>query len=244
MARATSVAREGLWAVLPVKDLATAKQRLAPVLAADQRRDLFRAMLEDVLATLAAVRGVAGVLVVTRDPEARGLAARWGLETLSEATNAGQTAAVTAAARALAAGGAAGMVAIPADVPLIAPHDIESVLAAHGPAPAVTIAPAHDELGSNAVACSPPELLPLRFGDNSFFPHLERARAAGVTPVIVRRPALGLDVDHPRDLAVFAATPSPTRAYAYLRDHGLLSRLHAHAPQPNRDLSRGSTCSA
>lgn len=244
MDRSTPTASDFVWAVLPVKDLATAKQRLAPVLSPAQRRELFRAMLQDVLATLAAVRTVAGLLVITRDPQAQSLAARWGAQIQTETRNAGQTEAVTAAARALASRGVAGMVAIPADLPLVTPPDIEAVLRAHGPAPAVTIAPAHDDLGSNAVACSPPDLLPLRFGDDSFSPHLEQARALGVNPAIVRRPALGLDIDHPRDLAVFAATPSPTRAYAYLRDNDLLPRLRPLAPQPNRDLSRGSTCSA
>src|SRR5690606_41267907 len=64
------------WAVLPVKDLAGAQQRLAGVLGAAERRDLFAAMLEDVLGALAASGGLAGVLVVTRDPLAQDLAAR------------------------------------------------------------------------------------------------------------------------------------------------------------------------
>ena len=37
------------WAILPVKGLDTAKQRLSDALAPDERRDLFRAMIEDVL---------------------------------------------------------------------------------------------------------------------------------------------------------------------------------------------------
>ena len=50
-----------IWALVPVKDLRDAKQRLADVLDADERRALFRAMLEDVLAVLAACRSLAGV---------------------------------------------------------------------------------------------------------------------------------------------------------------------------------------
>jgi 2-phospho-L-lactate guanylyltransferase (CobY/MobA/RfbA family) len=45
-----------MWAVLPAKDFVDAKQRLAPVLTAAQRNALFRAMLEDVLTMLTAVR--------------------------------------------------------------------------------------------------------------------------------------------------------------------------------------------
>ncbi|MDX1434258.1 MAG: 2-phospho-L-lactate guanylyltransferase [Gammaproteobacteria bacterium] len=219
-----------LWAVLPVKDLGDAKQRLAPVLGAAERRALFRAMLEDVLGALGAVRGLGGILVVTRDADAQALARRHGARVLPEAENRGHTEASTAGARALAAQRVAGMVQVPADLPLLTPADVEAVLAAHGEAPAITLAPSRDERGSNAVACSPADLLPLGFGDDSFAPHLARARALGVEPAVVRRPGLGLDIDHPQDLLDFLAAPSPTQAYAYLRESGIAARLIG--PQP------------
>ena len=78
-----------------------------------------------------------------------------------------------------------------------------SVPAAHRPAPAFTIVPAHDELGSNTIICSPPDAVPLRFGDNSFYPHLDAARARGIEPLIIRQPGIGMDIDHPVDLAAF-----------------------------------------
>jgi 2-phospho-L-lactate/phosphoenolpyruvate guanylyltransferase len=214
-----------LWLVLPVKDLQDAKQRLAGVLAPAERRALFRAMLEDVLSAAAACAGLAGMLMVTRDPEAQSLAARYGARVLIEAASAGHTAASTLGARMLAQEGAAGMLQLPADIPLVTAADIAALLQAHGSAPAVTIAPSRDRLGSNAVACSPPDLLPLRFGEGSFVPHLERARALGIEPRVVERPGLALDVDTPDDLRTFLAAPSDTRAFAYLRENGIAARL-------------------
>src|SRR5687768_8386456 len=169
-----------LWVVLPVKDLHDAKQRLAGVLRPEERRMLFRAMLEDTLGTLVATPGLGGILVVTRDHEARGLAERHGARLLVEERNRGHTAASTLGARRLAEEGASGMLQLPADLALMQPADIVALMEVHGSAPAVTIAPSRDRLGSNAVACSPPDLLPLRFGDDSFLPHLERARQLGV----------------------------------------------------------------
>ena len=67
-----------MWAVLPAKNFDDAKQRLAGVLNAADRRDLFAAMFEDVLETLCAVDGLAGVLVVTRDDAAAAIARRHG----------------------------------------------------------------------------------------------------------------------------------------------------------------------
>jgi 2-phospho-L-lactate guanylyltransferase len=216
-----------LWAVVPVKDLAHAKQRLAGVLDAAERQGLFAAMLEDVLAALAASEALAGSLVVTRDPLARDLAAGYGARVLVEPVNRGHTAASTLGAATLAAEGAAGMLQLPADLPLLTAPDVDAVLQAHAQAPSVTLAPSRDRRGSNAVACSPPDLLPLRFGDDSFFPHLECARSLGIEPAVVERPGLALDVDTPADLAAFLATPSATRAYAYLMQGGIAERLDA-----------------
>jgi 2-phospho-L-lactate guanylyltransferase len=193
-----------IWAVVPVKEFADAKQRLAPTLAADQRRRLAAAMVQDVLAVLAAATGLAGIVVVTCDPEARRLAQRFGARVVDEHAREGQTAAVSTAATMLAREGVGGMLAVPGDIPLIGAAEVAAILAAHGPAPAFTIVPAHDRRGSNAVLCSPPDAVPLAFGNDSFLPHLAVARARGVEPTVLRLPGIGLDIDNPVDLTRLA----------------------------------------
>jgi 2-phospho-L-lactate guanylyltransferase len=215
----------GAWAVMPVKTLRRAKQRLVGVLAARERAELARAMAEDVLSALAASPDLAGVLLVTGDPEARRLAARYGARVLLDEKERGHTAAASLGARTLALEGVAGMVQVPADTPLMTPEDIAALLGSHGEAPAITLAPAHDERGTNAVACSPADVMPLRFGGDSFVAHRRRARAHGIEPQIVRRPGLALDIDTPDDLAAFLAAPSPTCAYAYLNESGIDKRI-------------------
>ena len=206
----------GVHAVVPVKDLDGAKQRLAGVLDRPARTALFRVMLEDVLEALSGVAALAGIMLVTRDPEAIALAGRYGAECLIEPENRGHTAAVELAARALAGRGARALLQVPGDVPRVTAAEIEAVIAAHAPSPAVTIAPSRDYLGSNAVLCSPPDVFPFRFGDDSFHPHLAAARAIGIEPAVVERPGIGLDVDTPDDLEAFLASPSDTRAYRFL----------------------------
>jgi 2-phospho-L-lactate/phosphoenolpyruvate guanylyltransferase len=224
------LSRPAIWAVLPVKDLATAKQRLAEVLSATERRQLFAAMLEDVLCALAASAGLAGILMVTRDPLAQRLAARYAARVLVEKENRGHTAASTVGAQTLAQQGVAGMVQVPADIPLVISEEIAALLRAHGEAPAVTLSPSRDQRGTNAILCSPPDVLPLRFGDDSFSAHIQRARSLGIEPRIVRRAGLALDVDTPDDLAAFLATPSETRAWAYLTKSGIAERLQSRHP--------------
>jgi 2-phospho-L-lactate guanylyltransferase len=187
-------------------------------------------MLEGVLDALAGTQRLQGTLVVTRDPWAMEQAARRGMRVLEEPANRGHTAASTLGARHLAERGAAGMLQVPGDLPLLCASDVDALLEVHGPAPFVTIAPSRDERGSNGVACSPADLLPLRFGDDSFHPHVARARSLGVEPAIVRRDGFALDVDTAEDLAALLARPATSRAHAWLAAAGLDGRT-LDAPQ-------------
>jgi 2-phospho-L-lactate guanylyltransferase len=108
------------------------------------------------------------------------------------------------------------MLELPGDIPLVQADDIRRLLAVHDNAPAFTIVPARDERGSNAVLCSPADVVPLRFGENSFFPHLAAAKARGTEPKVLRLPRIALDIDTPDDLALFLAAPAGTRARTLL----------------------------
>ncbi|MBV9152835.1 MAG: 2-phospho-L-lactate guanylyltransferase [Alphaproteobacteria bacterium] len=206
----------GIWAVVPVKDTAAAKQRLASAVPQSLRQELMLAMLEDVLAALAEATGLAGRLLVTTDPAAQHLATRYGFDWLTDGAGDGHTGAVAAAARHLARTGAAGMLTVPGDIPLVTAAEIVQLLDAHRPTPSFTIAPSHDELGSNAIVVSPPNAVPLRFGDNSFFPHLAAAEAQGIRPTVLHLPGIALDIDNPDDLRHFARLGSRTRAGLWL----------------------------
>jgi 2-phospho-L-lactate guanylyltransferase len=207
-----------LWAVVPVKERVSAKERLSPMLRPETRQALALAMFEDVLAALTATPGIAGLLVVTVDPEAGRLAASYGARLIEVGARDGHTGAVTAAAQLLAAEQRSGMLTLPGDIPLVTPAEIARLLAAHLPAPSFTIVPSHDERGSNAIACSPPDAVPLRFGENSFYPHLEAAEMAGIRPNVVHLPGIALDIDNPEDLVSFMRIDSSTRARAVLAE--------------------------
>jgi 2-phospho-L-lactate guanylyltransferase len=219
----------GVWAVLPVKELAGAKQRLSSALSPDERRLLAMTMLEDVLNAVSAVKTLAGTLVVTVDPAATSLAARYGARIATEGARDGHTGSVTAAARLLVREGQTGMTTLPGDIPRLSAAEIDATLAAHRAAPAFTIVPAHDDLGSNMIVCSPPDAVPLRFGEDSFYPHLDAARDRGIEPLIVRHPGIGMDIDHPVDLVTFLrmSPPVPTRTLAFLEQSGIAGRLLA-----------------
>ena len=218
-----------MWAVLPVKGLDDAKGRLGAVLSERQRRDLARAMAEDVLEALSAVEVLEGTAVVTRDPWIAALAERYDARVVLEPRRRGQTAAVTTAANLLTSEGAEGILAVPGDVPLVSAAEIAHVLARHAAAsvPAMTIVPARDARGTNCVVCSPPDAIGFRFGEDSFRRHLQAAAARGVPARAMRLPGLGLDVDTPNDLVALLDRPGATRAQAYLKASGIAPRWRA-----------------
>jgi 2-phospho-L-lactate guanylyltransferase len=218
-----------IWAVVPVKEFAGAKQRLSSCMSPEERRALAPIMFEDVLEALSAAPGLAGLIVVTIDPDAASLAGRYGARIVTEGARDGHTGAVTAAGRLLKREGRAGMITMPGDIPRATSAEIAAALAAHGAAPSFTIVPAHDDLGSNAVLMSPPDAVPLRFGEDSFFPHLDAARSQGIEPVVVRCLGIAMDVDNPADLVMLMkmAPSAPTRTLAFLEQSGVAARLLA-----------------
>ncbi len=213
-----------MWAIVPVKSFSGAKSRLAAVLAPAERSGLAAAMLDDVLAALAATPGLGGVLVVTGQPEL----APAGVRVLVDRESRGQSAAVAQGIRALAAEGTRAMVTLPGDVPLATADEIAQVIAQivpRGPGPAVSIAPARDRLGTNALAVAPSDLIGFSFGEASFEPHVAAARAAGAEPRILDLPGIGLDIDTPDDLRELIARGAGGATARFLESAGIARRL-------------------
>ena len=197
-----------LIVAVPVKDLKHAKQRLTQALTADERSQLARAMLRDVLTALAATR-VDRVWVVTRDPAATAIARELGAQPMSESENRGHTAAVALAQAAAMRDGTRGFLTVPGDVPCVTADELAQVIDAVRERAPVFV-PSRSGLGTNGVALMPPDAMPLTFGEPSFARHLATARQRGLEPHVLSLPGLGLDVDAPDDLAALLAEPSTT----------------------------------
>ena len=106
-----------IWAIVPVKELDGAKQRLAPLLTPSQRSALAEIMAGEVLEAIAAARGLAGILVVTLDERIAAFARRLGARIVSDGARDGHTGSVNSAARLLVGEGRAGMITMPGDIP-------------------------------------------------------------------------------------------------------------------------------
>ena len=198
-----------IWAVVPIKETGLAKQRLASLFPQSFRRRLALAMFEDTLRAVSAVADLEGMIVVTLDPAATGIALQFGAQVWNDGARDGHTGAVTAAARRIGADGAT-LLTMPGDIPLVSASEIDQLVRMHGNDRAFTIVPARDKQGSNSILCSPADAVPLRFGSNSFFPHLAAAQESGIEPRVVEIPSIALDIDEPDDVAEFMRVPSTT----------------------------------
>jgi len=213
--------------LIPVKDLARAKQRLAGALPQEARARLARAMLEDVFHAVAGVRLAAAVFVVSSDAGALAAARARGWQCLPETTQRSESDSVDAASRICSARGVTALLRLPIDIPLVRTEDIEVLLAACPAAPGAVLVPSRSADGTNALLRTPPDLFPSHFGADSLRKHLREARACGARVELLRNPRIELDVDDEHDLRALAAREDlGIHTAAALRD--LLVRPGAH----------------
>jgi 2-phospho-L-lactate guanylyltransferase len=204
--------------LLPVKNLTNAKQRLASVLDQAMRTELAQAMLSDVAAAIAAFAGDE-VALATSDPFALELAGRYGFEVIRDESNVSETDAIEMATRVCEARGIASTLVIPGDIPLIDAADLRAIYHAGQDAGSVLV-PSRDKRGTNAVLRRPASLFPLRFGNDSFMPHVAGAIATNKPCVVLSLPRIGLDIDTPEDLRELAQAPGEKRSQVLARKLG------------------------
>lgn len=217
------------YVVIPAKDFHGAKQRLAGLLRPHERAALARATLTDTLTACVQAAGLAGTGVVTCDREVAELAESMRAEVLWEAQARGQSAAVARGGRECLRRGIASMLTMPGDIPLLTAADVETLAAAASSA--VVMVPNREDTGTNALLLTPPDCLPVAFGDDSFRRHLRLCAERGLAADVRRMPRVALDIDTPEDLTVFAAQRVPSHSLRALTDLGVLERCAA-APCP------------
>jgi len=205
-----------LIAIVPVKPFAESKTRLAGVLDESERIALTRKLLERTLLKLTRARGIARVVVVSRDEKVLKIARKFGAWSILE-TNADLNGALDQARRVCMANGARALLILPADLPKLRVRDIEKIIALGEPAPRIVIAPAARDGGTNALLLNPAHDFVFQFGESSFDAHVREiadGQVAGGKVVggqvvgsryqveIYRSDTVAFDVDVPEDLEI------------------------------------------
>ena len=204
------------FALIPVKDLSKAKERLSLILSQPERTTLAYAMLEDVLRAMRSSRLLDRLFVVTLDENAIELAKSLGAEIIKETKQEGESASVDYASKICKNMGAQSVLVIPGDAPLITHEDVDFILEKEKSYPSVILVPARDEMGTNAILRKPSDVIPSRFGYNSLKKHINEAGQRSIPYEVYNLPRVALDVDEPEDLALFASEKNHTKAYKEL----------------------------
>ncbi len=194
------------WAIVPVKPLQRGKSRLAGVLTQEERLDLNRRLLAHTMDTLTAIPDIEHVLVISRDQAALALAREYGARTVQEHGAPQLNIALTRATIVARTYATRGVLILPADLPLITPEDIQTLLARAVDPPVVVISPDRRRQGTNALLVCPAGVIEYAFGPGSFQRHCARARLAGAHLEICELPSLALDMDLPEDLELVSET--------------------------------------
>jgi len=189
-----------VWAIVPVKPLRRGKSRLAALLTDDQRSRLNRYLLEHVLTVLNQVHEIEDTLVVSRDPSALALTRELGGRTVMEDGNPQFNTALKRATAVAQVHGAHSVLILPADLPLITPDDIRSILEHGQEPPVVVIVPDRRQDGTNGLLVNPAGLIEYGYGPGSNHTHEERAAKAGARVEVLQSATIGLDLDLPEDL--------------------------------------------
>ena len=219
-----------ICAVIPVKRLDAAKQRLSDVLSGAERRELMTAMVCDVLAAVCAHPGIERVVVVSEDPRVAEIARRYGAEFYPEQTlfGSGLNGALAAVAQRLHKEGVGTMMMVPGDLPLLNREDLDGLLRLHDSRTGarVTVVPDHAGTGSNGVVCTPPTVMTFAFGPGSFQRHKSLAAALGIAFAAYENQSMAQDIDSPADLGAIAGTGVlACHSRRYLDKAGIAARL-------------------
>jgi 2-phospho-L-lactate guanylyltransferase len=216
--------------LLPIKELRSAKQRLAGVLTPDERFGLAQAMLSDTVRAVRGVKRADKIFVITNYEPAMETAAEYGWDILREEQQISESASVDFASRLCVERRITSLLRLPLDLPLVQPGDIDELLATECAAPAVVMVPSRDGTGTNAILRAPPTLFPSHFGPNSFAKHRSEAEQAGALVIIRRNERLEMDVDDESDLrALMRYDLTNTATGKWLEESGVAARFRSRA---------------
>jgi 2-phospho-L-lactate guanylyltransferase len=197
-----------VWALIPLKNFAGAKTRLAGALDTDARRALALAMASDVATAIIRSRAVARVILVSDIPDLDRLIGIDGVSYFNTFSARGLNEDLESAADWASAQGATHILIAHADLPRLTPQAIDRFVLDAGEAAecSVRAAACKEGTGTNLLLAPLPLPLPLVFGKNSLARFRQAAAGAAISIDVVQDSTLEADIDELEDLKTLAAS--------------------------------------
>jgi len=216
-----------VFVIIPVKRLDNAKSRLSSLLTNDERKQFCLKMLEDVLRTVKSTKRAHEKVVVSKDPMVTQIAKNFEVAYLKERKR-GLNKTVSEAVDWCIERRATSVLVLPADIPLVAPTDLNRIFTL-GEKASMVISPSRNGKGTNALLLTPPNVSPTFYGPRSFQRHIKEASRLKISFRRYRSSRIALDIDTVEDLTYFISLKAKeTFAYKVLEKMGVANKLEIH----------------
>jgi len=188
--------------IVPLKK-SNPKSRLSGILSLDERRELVRVMLEDMVNPIESAGLLNQTYVVSPDEENLRFASKLGAMPVREASDMGVNAAVERGMKERP--DSQGWLILPADIPFLTSRDVSRVLGFWESGAAVVISPSREFNGTNLLLLGRGSRLKLSYDRNSFASHLAAAARSGFSVAVYCSWTVTLDIDSVEDVRLALA---------------------------------------
>ena len=185
-------------AIIPVKTFSQAKTRLD--LSLEQKEELCKLMLEEILHTLSISPQIKKIIMVTKEQKALELGKKFNTLTIKDDEEKSVNSAVALADNYLLENGFDASIVFPQDIPYIKTQDIDFILNYKIPPNFVIVVPSRRFDGTNALIRMPVNIMKTHYDEDSYKIHMNTAKEFTRNVALVFSKRIMLDIDNMEDL--------------------------------------------
>jgi 2-phospho-L-lactate guanylyltransferase len=190
-------------AVIPVKNLHSAKSRLSPFLTLQQRRNLALILLNATIKTVKSSRFISDIIVVSSDDTIKNFSFENSLKFIKDADN-GVNNAVILADRYCIENEIDANIVIPNDLPFLSFKSIDQIcVISEKYSKCIIICPSKRFDGTNILLRKPPGVIKTFYDNDSYANHLKEAKQLNIPIESLDHDNLRFDIDTKQDLIEF-----------------------------------------
>ena len=186
-------------AIIPVKTFSNAKTRLE--LSQNQKENLCKIMLEEILHTISISPHIEKIIIVTREEKAVAIGKKFDAVIITDEKEEGVNSAVALADKYLVENNFDASIVFPQDIPFIKTQDIDFMLNYQAPPNFVVVVPSRRFDGTNALMRMPIDLMKTHYDEDSYKIHMSTAKEHTLNVALIFVKRIMWDVDNFEDLS-------------------------------------------
>lgn len=196
---------------------------MAQILDLEIRKNLVLSMLSDVLNVVEKITS-AKTYLISADKQVKALSSKFHFTFIDEFVEEGLNHAISIVINALSQNNEDSLLILPADIPLIEPEDIASILQWNDKFDLV-ICRSKDGAGTNALLLKPTYNIQPMFGENSFQKHLMEASEKRLKVKILDINRIAFDIDSIDDLIKLTQFNNLKNTTRFILENRILNRI-------------------